>query len=40
MRAKLIWLSGKNGSELMRFDLLDKEGNPTEINVFRRERVV
>lgn len=27
-----------DGNEIMRFDLLDKEGNPTDINVFTRRR--
>jgi hypothetical protein len=29
-----------DGSEMMRFDLYDKYGNPAEINVFERRRVV
>lgn len=29
----------RDGSELMRFNLSDKSGHPTEVNVFKRERI-
>ncbi len=36
---QMIFYKDDNVTEIMRFDLFDKNGNPSEVDVFKRERV-